>query len=227
MCVLTRASARAHDRSVTSSDGWGSAGSVRYGLLYDGDEMRTDHLRSLLADTLEPDPRSHPRPGEHLAAVLVPIVEDQDPWVVFTRRTDELPRHAGEISFPGGLSHAVDPALRDTALRETEEELGLSPSEVDVLGALPAVHTFVSSILIVPFVGMLRPGPTFAPNAGEIAEVLQYPLVRLADAEREVELPRGDHVYRGFAYEMQDNTIWGATAFILHSLIEIVRKEQS
>ena len=227
MCVLTRASARAHDRSVTSSDGWGSADGVRCGLLYDGDEMRTDHLRSLLADTLEPDPRSHPRPEEHLAAVLVPIVEDQDPWVVFTRRTDELPRHAGEISFPGGLSHAVDPALRDTALRETEEELGLSPSEVDVLGALPAVHTFVSSILIVPFVGMLRPGPTFAPNAGEIAEVLQYPLVRLADAEREVELPRGDHVYRGFAYEMQDNTIWGATAFILHSLIEIVRKEQS
>jgi 8-oxo-dGTP pyrophosphatase MutT (NUDIX family) len=225
--VLTRASARAHDRSVTSFDGWGSARGVRYGLLYDGDEMRTDHLRSLLADTLEPDPRSHPRPEEHLAAVLVPIVEDQDPWVVFTRRTDELPRHAGEISFPGGLSHTVDAALRDTALRETEEELGLSPSEVDVLGALPAVHTFVSSILIVPFVGMLRPDPTFAPNASEIAEVLQYPLVRLADAEREVELPRGDHVYRGFAYEMQDNTIWGATAFILHSLIEIVRKEQS
>jgi 8-oxo-dGTP pyrophosphatase MutT (NUDIX family) len=227
MCVVTRASARAHDRSVTSSDGWGSADGVRCGLLYDGDEMRTDQLRSLLADTLEPDPRSHPRPEEHLAAVLVPIVEDQDPWVVFTRRTDELPRHAGEISFPGGLSHAVDAALRDTALRETEEELGLSPSEVDVLGALPAVHTFVSSILIVPFVGILRPRPAFAPNAGEIAEVLQYPLVRLADAEREVVLPRGDHVYRGFAYEMQDNTIWGATAFILHSLIEIVRKEQS
>jgi 8-oxo-dGTP pyrophosphatase MutT (NUDIX family) len=184
-------------------------------------------LRSLLADTLDPEPRSQPGPGEHLAAVLVPIVEDQDPWVVFTRRADELPRHAGEISFPGGLSHTVDAALRDTALRETEEELGLSPSEVDVLGALPAVHTFVSSILIVPFVGMLRPGPTFAPNAGEIAEVLRYPLVQLADAEREVELPRGDHVYRGFAYEMQDNTIWGATAFILHSLIEIVRKEQS
>jgi 8-oxo-dGTP pyrophosphatase MutT (NUDIX family) len=179
-------------------------------------------LRSLLADALDPEPRSQPGPGEHLAAVLVPIVEDRDPWLVFTRRTDELPRHAGEISFPGGLRHTVDAALRDTALRETEEELGLSPSEVDVLGALPAVHTFVSSILIVPFVGMLRPRPTFAPNAGEIAEVLQYPLARLADAEREVELPRGAHVYRGFAYEMQDNTIWGATAFILHSLIEIV-----
>jgi 8-oxo-dGTP pyrophosphatase MutT (NUDIX family) len=190
-------------------------------------KMEAPVLRSLLADTLDPEPPSQPSPGEHLAAVLVPIVEDQDPWVVFTRRTDELPRHAGEISFPGGLSNTVDAALRDTALRETEEELGLSPSEVDVLGALPAVHTFVSGILIVPFVGMLRPGPIFAPNAGEIAEVLQYPLARLADAEREVELPRGDHVYRGFAYEMQDNTIWGATAFILHSLIEIVRKEQS
>jgi 8-oxo-dGTP pyrophosphatase MutT (NUDIX family) len=205
----------------------GSPAGIRLSLLYDVAEMQTDHLRSLLADTLDPEPRSHPRPEEHLAAVLVPIVEDQDAWVVFTRRTDELPRHAGEISFPGGLSHTVDAALRDTALRETEEELGLSPSEVAVLGALPAVHTFVSSILIVPFVGMLRPRPTFAPNAGEIAEVLQYPLARLADAEREVELPRGDHVYRGFAYEMQDNTIWGATAFILHSLIEIVRKEQS
>jgi 8-oxo-dGTP pyrophosphatase MutT (NUDIX family) len=205
----------------------GRPAGVRLSLLYDVAEMQTDHLRSLFADTLDPEPRSKPGPGEHLAAVLVPIVEDQDPWVVFTRRTDELPRHAGEISFPGGLSHTVDAALRDTALRETEEELGLSPSEVDVIGALPAVHTFVSSILIVPFVGMLRPGPTFAPNAGEIAEVLQYPLARLADAEREVELPRGDHVYRGFAYEMQDNTIWGATAFILHSLIEIVRKERS
>src|SRR6266511_1885907 len=169
----------------------GRAAGVRPVLLYDVAEMRTDHLRSLLADTLDPDPRSHPRPEEHLAAVLVPIVEDvedQDPWVVFTRRTDELPRHAGEISFPGGLSDTGDGALRDTALRETEEELGLSSSE---------------------------------------AEVLQYPLVRLVDAEREVELPRGDHVYRGFAYDMQDNTIWGATAFILHSLIEIVRKEQS
>jgi 8-oxo-dGTP pyrophosphatase MutT (NUDIX family) len=205
----------------------GSPAGIRLSLLYDVAEMQTDHLRSLLADALDPEPRSQPGPGEHLAAVLVPIVEGQDPWVVFTRRTDELPRHAGEISFPGGLSHTVDAALRDTALRETEEELGLSPSEVDVLGALPAVHTFVSSILIVPFVGMLRPRPTFAPNAGEIAEVLQYPLARLADAEREVELPRGARVYRGFAYEMQDNTIWGATAFILHSLIEIVRKEQS
>jgi 8-oxo-dGTP pyrophosphatase MutT (NUDIX family) len=190
-------------------------------------EMRTNHLRSLLADTLDPEPRSGLGPGEHLAAVLVPIVEGQDPWVVFTRRTDELPRHAGEISFPGGLSDAGDAAPRDTALRETEEELGLSSSQVDVLGALPPVHTFVSGILIVPFVGMLPPRPTFAPNAGEIAEVLQYPLARLAEAEREVELPRGDHVYRGFAYEMQDNTIWGATAFILHSLIEIVRKEQA
>ncbi len=190
-------------------------------------KMCTDHLRSLLADTLDPEPRSQPGPGEHLAAVLVPIVEGQDPWVVFTRRTDELPRHAGEISFPGGLRHDGDATSRDTALRETEEELGLSPSDVDVLGALPPVHTFVSGILIVPFVGMLPPRPIFAPNAGEIAEVLQYPLAGLADAEREVELPRGDHVYRGFAYEMQDNTIWGATAFILHSLIEMVRKEQS
>jgi len=145
---------------------------------------------------------------------------------VLTRRPDTMPSHRGDVAFPGGKVHPEnDATLLGAALRETEEELGLPPSEVDVLGALPPVHTFVSGILIVPFVGVLPPRPTFAPNAGEIAEVLQYPLARLAEAEREMEFPRGDHVYRGFAYEMQDNTIWGATAFILHSLIEIVRKE--
>jgi 8-oxo-dGTP pyrophosphatase MutT (NUDIX family) len=183
-------------------------------------------LRTLLATALERDPSPEPGPGEGLAAVLLPVVDGEDSWIVFTRRTDDLPRHAGEISFPGGLRRADDRTVLDTALRESEEELGLSPSEVEVLGALPPVHTFVSGILIVPFVGLLGPGPTFAPNAGEIAEVLQYPLAQLTEAESEVELPRGDDVYRGFAYEMGDNTIWGATARILHSLIEILRKER-
>lgn len=184
-------------------------------------------LRPRLAAALEPDPSPEPGSGERLAGVLLPIVDGEEPWVVFTRRTEHLSRHPGEISFPGGLRHAVDPSVQATALRETEEELGLLRQEVEVLGALPPVHTFVSGILIVPFVGMLRPAPNFAPNPDEIAEVLQYPLAVLAGSERLVEYPRGDHVYQGYAYEMGDNTIWGATARILHDLIEIVRKEQS
>lgn len=187
--------------------------------------MNPQDLRGRLAATLHADPVPEPGPGDILAAVLIPIVEGAEPSVVFTRRTGHLSRHAGEISFPGGLQHAEDATLRDTALRETEEELGLSSFSVNVVGALPPVHTFVSGILVVPFVGMLSARPAFRPNPGEIAEVLEYPLARLAEAESEVELPGGDHVYLAYAYEMEDHTIWGATARILHSLFEALPKE--
>lgn len=187
--------------------------------------MNPQDLRGRLAATLHPDPVPEPGPGDILAAVLIPIVEGAEPSVVFTRRTGHLSRHAGEISFPGGLRHAEDATLRDTALRETEEELGLPSFSVNVVGALPPVHTFVSGILVVPFVGMLSARPAFRPNPGEIAEVLEYPLARLAEAESEVELPGGDHVYLGYAYEMEDHTIWGATARILHSLFEALPRE--
>jgi 8-oxo-dGTP pyrophosphatase MutT (NUDIX family) len=186
--------------------------------------MPTDDLRGRLALSLDADPQPQPQPGSRLAAVLVPIVDASEPLVVFTRRTDHLPRHPGEISFPGGLPDGNDHGLRETALRETEEELGLPRAAVDVLGALAPVHTTVSGILIVPFVGMLAARPSFAPNVGEIAEVLEYPLERLAELEREIEIPREEGVYRGYAYEMPHNRVWGATARILHDLIEILRR---
>ncbi len=178
-------------------------------------------LRSLLEARLDSDPAPRPGTGDRLAAVLLPIVGGPEPSVVFTRRTDTLSRHPGEISFPGGLAHEEDGSLLDTAKRETEEELGLPRDGWEILGALPPVHTFVSGILIVPFVGLLGPAPSFHPNPDEIADVFRFPLAQLAAAEREVEYERGDDVYRGFAYEMPGTTIWGATARILHSLIEI------
>jgi 8-oxo-dGTP pyrophosphatase MutT (NUDIX family) len=187
--------------------------------------MYPDDLRERLARALDPAPSPVLAPGDRLAAVLLPIVVGPKPSVVLTRRAEHLSRHAGEIAFPGGLAHAEDASLADTALRETEEELGLAPAAVDVVGSLPPVHTSVSGILIVPFVGMLAERPAFRPDAGEIAEVLEYPLDALAAAESEIELPRGGHVYRGFAYEMNGDTIWGATGRILHELIDALRKE--
>jgi 8-oxo-dGTP pyrophosphatase MutT (NUDIX family) len=181
--------------------------------------MSSIALRVRLGAALDPEPRHEPPRGDRLAAVLVPIVHGDA--VVFTRRTEELPRHPGEISFPGGIRHDEDASSLATALREAEEELGIEPAAVDVLGALPPVHTFVSGILIVPFVGVLADGPSFRPNPGEIAEVLTFPLDALAAAETEVEWRRGGGVYRGYAYEMGDHTIWGATARILRSLLEI------
>jgi 8-oxo-dGTP pyrophosphatase MutT (NUDIX family) len=185
---------------------------------------RTD-LRDRLEGSLDDDPRHEAAAGDRLASVLVPLVEGTT--LLFTKRTEHLPRHPGEISFPGGLQHDEDADIQATALRETEEELGIAPSTVDVLGALPSFHTFVSSILIVPFVGVLDPRPELRPNPGEIAEVLEYPVEALIDAETAVEWRRDRGVYRGYAYEMDDHTIWGATAMILHSFLDLIRRDDA
>jgi 8-oxo-dGTP pyrophosphatase MutT (NUDIX family) len=180
-------------------------------------------LRDRLGSALASDPVVQVPAGTRIAAVLLPLVGLEDPELVFTRRTDDLPRHPGEISFPGGMEEPVDDGPRATALREAEEELGIAPASVEVLGALAPVHTVVSAILIVPFVGVLSGEPAFRLDEGEVAEVLSYPLSRLLAAETLVEWPIGDQTYRGFAYEMDGNTIWGATAFILHDFLRTVR----
>ena len=183
--------------------------------------MYRSDVRTRLEGGLDPRPSPTAGQGDRLAAVLLPLLERDR--LVLTRRTEHLSRHPGEISFPGGLAHEEDADLAATALRETQEELGLPPEEVEVLGALVPVHTFVSSILIVPFVGLVAGDPVFAPSEAEIAQVLAYPLDELASTETTVEWPRDGQVYRGFAYPMRDgNTIWGATAGILHQLLELL-----
>ncbi|MGH2951614.1 MAG: NUDIX hydrolase, partial [Solirubrobacterales bacterium] len=94
--------------------------------------------------------------GATEAAVLVPLFGyPRRPGLVFTERRADLRRHAGEISFPGGRRDHPDEALLATALREAEEEIGLAPSEVDVVGALPPIGTFVTSYKVHPFVGLI------------------------------------------------------------------------
>jgi 8-oxo-dGTP pyrophosphatase MutT (NUDIX family) len=158
-----------------------------------------------------------------MAAVLVPVLAAGDELrLVFTKRTDTLSRHAGEISFPGGLADDGEPPAA-AALREAEEELGLRPSDVELLGALPAVHTHVSQIMIVPFVGMLWRDPAFTPNPGEIEQVLEFPLRELVAAGSEQEFEREGLRFQTFVYDMDGTIIWGATARILWEFIEILR----
>src|SRR5207237_5504737 len=121
--------------------------------------------------------------GRRPAAVLVPLVGGPEPSIVFTKRTEHLSRHPGEISFPGGMRHDEDPDLLATALRETEEELGLERDLVDVLGRLEPLETFTTGFTIVPFVGALQADPVFTANPDEIAEVLEFPVSRLLEAE--------------------------------------------
>lgn len=184
-------------------------------------------LRSSLRAALEPDPRPRPREGDRLAAVLAPLVELPEPALVFTRRAADLSRHAGEISFPGGLQDPGE-TLVETALRECREEIDLDPAAVEVVGALTPVHVSVSAILVVPFVGMVASPPALTHSVREIDEVLTFSVRRLAEVESAMELVREDgRVWNGWAYELEGSLIWGATGAMVHDLVHVLRKETS
>ena len=184
-------------------------------------------LRTALRAALEQDPSPLLAPPDRLAAVLAPFVEAPVASLVFTVRSSDLSRHAGEISFPGGLQDPGE-TLSQTALRESFEEIGLDPQMTDVVGALPPVHTTVSGILVVPFVGMLESLPAFVVSEEEIEEVLTFTVGSLLEVERSVEVAREPgRVWRGFAYELDGYMIWGATGLMLHALLEVIRKEAS
>ena len=186
--------------------------------------LHADALASLAA-ALDDDPSPSPGADDRLAAVLAPIVLEPEPSLILTVRAAALSRHAGEISFPGGL-HDPGETLAETALREANEEIGLDPALPRVLGALAPVHTFVSGILVVPFVGTLDHAPAFTVNEAEIDEVLVFGIERLASAERTVSYDRsGGGTWRGFAYELEGYTVWGATGSMLHSLLDMIRRE--
>jgi 8-oxo-dGTP pyrophosphatase MutT (NUDIX family) len=189
------------------------------------DALRDDLRRALasVGGPSEPPAGVEGRP----AAVLIPLVDRDEPCIVFTKRTEELPRHPGEISFPGGLRHDGDRDLLETALRETEEELGLSPTDVEILGALEPFLTYTTGFWVMPFVGWLTRDPAFSPSPAEIDAVLEFPLRLLSEIEREVEWRREDFEWTGFVYEIEGHTIWGATGRMLHEFLEIIRKESS
>jgi 8-oxo-dGTP pyrophosphatase MutT (NUDIX family) len=183
-------------------------------------------LASVLRPLLDPDPRPEAAPGDRLAAVLVLIEEGPDPALLLTERAAALSRHPGEVSFPGGLPDPSDPTLQATALRETFEEVGIDPALPRMAGALAPIHTFVSGILVTPFVATVPAFPRFTASDGEIARILTPSIRALAEAEETRELRReASRVWRGWWYELGDATIWGATGFMVHALLELLRKE--
>jgi 8-oxo-dGTP pyrophosphatase MutT (NUDIX family) len=183
-------------------------------------------LATALAPALDPAPSPSPEPGDRLAAVLALLVGEEEPELLFTERAAMLSRHAGEMSFPGGLQDPDDADLRATAVRETAEELGVDVPAGAVLGALPAIHTFVSGILVTPFVAVLASLPALTVSVAEIARVVRVPLRELATIEEQRVLrEENDMTWRGWWYVDGDTTVWGATGFMVHALLEIVRKE--
>jgi 8-oxo-dGTP pyrophosphatase MutT (NUDIX family) len=158
-------------------------------------------------------------PGTKDAAVLVPLYGDPL-TAVFTERRADLRRHAGEISFPGGRQDEPDEDLRMTALREAEEEIGLPASEVELVGALPPVGTFVTGYRIHPFVGRIAPGRAFEPQESEVARILEFSLPDLVAGHEMRRLVRRGLPIKTPTYTVDGHLVWGATARIVQSLLE-------
>jgi 8-oxo-dGTP pyrophosphatase MutT (NUDIX family) len=153
------------------------------------------------------------------AAVLVALFEDEsgDVRVILTKRPDTMPTHAGHISFPGGRPDPGDDGVTATALREAEEEVGIDPSTVEVLGFLPEIHTFEYQLLVVPVVGRLSGIPQLRPSEREVARVLVPRLVDLADPASWKSELWGERLI--WFYEVDGEILWGATAHMMRNLL--------
>lgn len=177
---------------------------------------------------LVPRPRgSVPAHPPHAAAVLLLLYPHHGALhLPLTRRTETVATHRGQISWPGGAREGEEP-LVVTALRETEEELGVDPAIVEVLGQLTPLHTGGSGYRISPTVGWTPSRPAFRPDPGEVAELLEVPLATL----------RSPHVLRQEVWNLHgrqtlvpcyrlgpDTAIWGATAMILSEFLAVVEE---
>ncbi len=158
------------------------------------------------------------------AAVLVALYEPSDGElrVVLTKRRADLRRHAGEISFPGGRRDHEDTTLRDTALREAEEEIGLARTEVTVVGALERTSTFVTNYAIHPFVGLLDGPHPWRASELEVDAVLEPTLREVRAGRTRTHIERRGISFETDAYIFDEQLVWGATARILESLLERV-----
>ena len=179
-----------------------------------------DSLRAVLRST--PPAVSATEAGLRPAAVLFPIVERSTPAALFTRRTDDLPSHAGQICFPGGKYQTDDETLIRTALRELEEEIGLTSDQVEVAGFLDSHVTANTGFVILPVVGFVSPDYRLAIDPGEVAEVFEAPLAYILDPQNQARrsLERGGIVREFYAIDYQGHTIWGATAAMIVNLSE-------
>jgi 8-oxo-dGTP pyrophosphatase MutT (NUDIX family) len=170
--------------------------------------------------------RRRPAPGTEnkFAAVLLPLFErDGDLHLLYTRRSDRLASHRGQVAFPGGRLERRDQNLA-AALREAHEEIGLDPQRVEMLGTFPGRTTRSTNIPVTPFVGMIRGPLDLRPDPKEVAEIFHVPLTALRDPRY-----RGHHNWRingyvskrdAILYEGQ--VIWGLTYELTMTLLELL-----
>ena len=160
------------------------------------------------------------------ASVLLPLVTHAEPTVLFTQRTERLADHAGQVSFPGGGREPADADALATALRETEEEVGLQRDYVEVAGYLRGYLT-ISGYAVTPVVGLVRPGFTLTPDPLEVAEIFEVPLSFLLDPRnRELQTREfGGARVSFYRFMYGEHNIWGATAAMLINFLDTLTAE--
>ena len=186
--------------------------------------VMSEDFRQRLRDALASrTPRRFSQEGARDASVLIPIISVPEPTLVFTVRTETLSSHKGQIAFPGGSADPGDASPIQTALRETHEEIGLDPAHVEVLGELDAFPTFVSGFVVTPVVGWLDHEPELVPNPAEVATILHVPVRELSEEIRsEAGFSHREKTYPTEAWVWRERVIWGVTARLLRTFLEIV-----
>jgi len=166
-------------------------------------------------------------PSARNASVLIGLFdENNETYISFIRRASTLRTHSGEIAFPGGAADVSDVSPIVTALREAQEEIGLAPARVEVLGVMPPVFTVVSNFLITPVVAFLPEGPgTLHLQLSEVEEIIFLPLQGLADPSiyHTEQWLREDVSHTVYFFDYGTYRIWGATARMLTMLLELLR----
>ncbi|OQP29893.1 CoA pyrophosphatase [Pantoea latae] len=155
------------------------------------------------------------------AAVLVPIVARETPGLLLTRRSRELRKHAGQVAFPGGMQDASDASLIATALREAQEEVGIDPCQVKVIGQLAPV-TSSTGFRVTPVVGVIAPDIALHINPDEVESAFEMPLEEALRLNRyaELEVHRAGLRHPVWLSVYQEYLVWGMTAGIIRSLSE-------
>jgi len=188
--------------------------------------MTLDELRERLRESLTGRGRHHSRPPELIpAAVLVLVVERNGAlFLVFTKRTEHVAHHKGQFSFPGGIIEPEDLSEEAAALREANEEVGLNPQDVEVIGLLDDLPGRAAPFVITPVLALARRPMAFTPDPEEVERILEVPLAFLSNpANCRVEIwERDGESYPIHFFEYEGDVIWGVTGRILKHFLELI-----
>ncbi|NJK80629.1 MAG: CoA pyrophosphatase [Chloroflexaceae bacterium] len=182
-------------------------------------------IRDLQGQMVPRKPAAGRTPRE--AAVLILLYpQDDDLWFPLTVRSPHLPQHRGEVSLPGGSVDPEDADLVATALRETHEELGIDPAQIEVIGTMSSFYIPASNFQLTPVVGVTTEAPEIVPNPYEIDSVLHVPLRLLLSGETIIEEEWTLHGMRLIVpfFAIEGYKVWGATALLLSELAARLRR---